>query len=73
MGGLDRLLALGICSNGMSQATYDSLLTTVDDVPQVVQVLLQARYLSSAVREPAAFHRHLYGWGISVKLASRHG
>ena len=56
-------VSVGICAIGMSQATYDSLLTTVDDPPQVVDVLVEPLGFLPAGLLIVNFHRHLEDGG----------
>ena len=70
--GVNALLALGFCAIGMTQATYDSSLTTKDDPPQVVEIHSQVP-LNLLLRAASTTHSHLKWGGVtSVWLASNH-
>jgi len=69
--GVNALLALGFCAIGMTQATYDSSLTTKDDPPQVVEMHSISPH--NLLVGGATSYSHLKWGGVtSVWLASNH-
>ena len=67
--GVNALLALGFCAIGMTQATYYSSLTTIEDTPHVVDI--QSQSFLNLIASGSTAPRHLGGVGVVTRwLAS---